>query len=244
VKTLLRLYPRAWRERYGDEMLALLEAQPASLLDRLDLIGGAIDAHLHPQVRGAENPDKESSVSTRVLALVAAIGGLAWMAGFAIWLTSPLDPEGGHEAAPAVLVIAVSIALMGIGIGELGTRIGSAGSRLVGHLIAGASIVGAVGMPLPVVFNVTDQAWAVMVYPLFFFPVLAVLAVVRGQRNGIFPAWLTLAVMFGAGSAWVGFGGTTPESAKFVGLLFGAAFVLLGLQSLVAPRRATEPAAA
>ena len=58
MKTLLRLYPRAWRERYGDEMLALLEAQPASLLDRLDLIGGAIDAHLHPQVRGAATPTR------------------------------------------------------------------------------------------------------------------------------------------------------------------------------------------
>ena len=68
-------------------------------------------------------------MSTRVLALIAAVGGLVWMVGFAIWLTSPLDPEGGHEIDPAVAGFAVSIALMGIAIGELGTATGAMGSR-------------------------------------------------------------------------------------------------------------------
>ena len=41
---LLGLYPRAWRERYGAEMLALLEQHDVTLATRLDLLRGAWDA--------------------------------------------------------------------------------------------------------------------------------------------------------------------------------------------------------
>lgn len=46
---VLRLYPRAWRARYGDELAALLEGQPISFAMHLDLLGGALDARLSPQ---------------------------------------------------------------------------------------------------------------------------------------------------------------------------------------------------
>jgi hypothetical protein len=46
---LLRLYPRAWRDRYGEELLALIETQrPLGLGAWLDLLRGALVAHLHP----------------------------------------------------------------------------------------------------------------------------------------------------------------------------------------------------
>lgn len=48
--TLLRLYPRCWRERYAEEMLAMLEQRPLSLTDGLNLFVGALDAHLHPHL--------------------------------------------------------------------------------------------------------------------------------------------------------------------------------------------------
>jgi hypothetical protein len=41
---LLRLYPRAWRERYEAEMLALLEQHDVTILTRIDLLRGALDA--------------------------------------------------------------------------------------------------------------------------------------------------------------------------------------------------------
>jgi len=47
---LLQLYPAAWRERYGDEFGAVLASQRASAGLILDVLGGAIDAHLHPQI--------------------------------------------------------------------------------------------------------------------------------------------------------------------------------------------------
>ncbi len=44
---ILRLYPRAWRLRYGDEMAALLEERPATFATYLDLFLGALDASLN-----------------------------------------------------------------------------------------------------------------------------------------------------------------------------------------------------
>lgn len=46
---LLRLYPRAWRERYGEELSSLVDAQShLSIAEAIDLLRGAVDAHLHP----------------------------------------------------------------------------------------------------------------------------------------------------------------------------------------------------
>ncbi|WP_067929194.1 hypothetical protein [Alicyclobacillus shizuokensis] len=44
---LLQLYPRAWRERYEQEMLALLEEHKITPVTVLDLLIGALDAHLN-----------------------------------------------------------------------------------------------------------------------------------------------------------------------------------------------------
>lgn len=46
---LLRLYPRAWRQRYGEEMTHVLAQQHTTPRTVLDLIAGAVDARLNPQ---------------------------------------------------------------------------------------------------------------------------------------------------------------------------------------------------
>jgi hypothetical protein len=46
---LIRLYPPAWRRRYGQELADLLATQPASLRTAFDLVAGAVDAWLNPQ---------------------------------------------------------------------------------------------------------------------------------------------------------------------------------------------------
>ena len=50
TSALIRLYPRTWRERYGDEMRELLRAQRPSLRTYADLLAGAIDARFDPQL--------------------------------------------------------------------------------------------------------------------------------------------------------------------------------------------------
>jgi hypothetical protein len=49
VTWLIKLYPPAWRRRYGRELAELIATQPASLGTAIDLVAGAIDAWLNPQ---------------------------------------------------------------------------------------------------------------------------------------------------------------------------------------------------
>jgi hypothetical protein len=48
---LLRLYPPAWRERYGDEFAALLRAERQTPWLMLDVLFGAVDAWMRPAAR-------------------------------------------------------------------------------------------------------------------------------------------------------------------------------------------------
>jgi hypothetical protein len=49
VTWLIKLYPPAWRRRYGRELAELISTQPASFGTAIDLIAGAVDAWLNPQ---------------------------------------------------------------------------------------------------------------------------------------------------------------------------------------------------
>jgi hypothetical protein len=70
---LLRLYPRAWRERYGEELSAQLEAQrPLRIGVVADLVRGALDAHLHP-LRRDNSTLRISSMDRRTIAARAAV---------------------------------------------------------------------------------------------------------------------------------------------------------------------------
>ena len=74
-KWLLRLYPRAWRNRYEDEFAALLEQCPFSLSDLLDIFVGAIDARLHPHVpQGGLSLLVQRLRRTTFIGLCASIG--------------------------------------------------------------------------------------------------------------------------------------------------------------------------
>lgn len=50
MRRLLALYPKRWTERYGAELAAFIESRTASVGPALDLLRGAIDAHLHPEL--------------------------------------------------------------------------------------------------------------------------------------------------------------------------------------------------
>jgi len=71
VKALLRLYPKAWRARYGAEFAAVLEAQPASLGLVMDVIAGAVDARLSPQAHTTSMPTLERGETMMTESLMA-----------------------------------------------------------------------------------------------------------------------------------------------------------------------------
>lgn len=76
MKALLRMYPRAWRERYGDEFLELLSSERHTPRLVLDVLAGALDARLNARlgIRAA----KPAAVASRGLAM---IGGLTFRCG-------------------------------------------------------------------------------------------------------------------------------------------------------------------
>ncbi len=49
-RSLVRLYPHTWRERYEEEVLAMLEQRSLSFTDGVNLFFGALDAQLHPHL--------------------------------------------------------------------------------------------------------------------------------------------------------------------------------------------------
>ena len=71
MSSLVYLYPRAWRERYGDEFLELLEGRPATPRLAADVILGAIDARLRPQV----SPARDAAIDGAVAGAVGDIRG-------------------------------------------------------------------------------------------------------------------------------------------------------------------------
>jgi hypothetical protein len=62
--SLLRLYPRAWRERYGDEFIAMLGEGPLRVQQVIDIVSGAIDAWVSSDVRGVARAATRSSGGT------------------------------------------------------------------------------------------------------------------------------------------------------------------------------------
>ena len=95
TSALVRLYPRAWRQRYGPEMRELLAAEKPSLRTYADLIAGAVDARLNPQAKPAERAgQKEGNMMVKVLRCAPAgvtvadqWRSAAWMIGGSIVLT-------------------------------------------------------------------------------------------------------------------------------------------------------------
>lgn len=72
MNRLLKLYPREWRRHYGAEIEEVVSSQPKSIQLIVDLLGGAIDAHLKPQafarrIEATEpNPPGGSDMLTRL----------------------------------------------------------------------------------------------------------------------------------------------------------------------------------
>lgn len=132
----MALYPRAWRTRYETEFQAVLADRPAtSLADRLDIVRGALDAHLHPEERSAVPP------------ISAVLGGGMWVLVAASIIALPAPPDWpGYllETVPLALagVIALGVAIIGCWL-----RLDRSGDRSVRRL-------GAAGVAIAIVGNV------------------------------------------------------------------------------------------
>ena len=154
---LLRLYPETWRARYGAELTDLLLARPPSPRDRLDILRGAVDARLNPQL--TEEPVlRVPTAADRLLALAGFMAGslfTIWASIIAVstppWGSMALADEGLMAAAYGaglvgmIFAICVLVGLATRYVDELGSLGAVAAIVVAGGFffaIGGASIVG------------------------------------------------------------------------------------------------------
>ena len=159
---LLRLYPSWWRERYGDEMAALLETRPPDARARFDLVRGAFDAHLR-------NPEPGRGPGRAVAA--ALIAGAAWTIAGVASVGGPVPPDWpGYldSTLPVAAVGALAILIAGFGVARLAWS--SSGPSLelvvlasvVTHIAwAAVLVVAALGGPYGAVTAIAQTAAAI-----------------------------------------------------------------------------------
>jgi hypothetical protein len=61
ARLLTRLYPPAWRERYGEEYAAMLELGPVSLSVFADGVWSAVREHMNPTCKGVAMREENDS---------------------------------------------------------------------------------------------------------------------------------------------------------------------------------------
>ncbi len=81
MKCILRLYPRTWRERYEEEMLALLEQHRITWRTQVDLLCGAWDAQLDSAFRREQMTASSSRRSRPVTLAGGALIGIMFVFG-------------------------------------------------------------------------------------------------------------------------------------------------------------------
>jgi hypothetical protein len=115
AQSILHLYPRAFRDRYEHELQALLEQNPPSCGDILDLLVGVCDAYLHPQLGTASMTCSERitrmfrTLRCSVLTIFCAYVGII-LAGIAFQKLTEYDDF--QEVARADPVVGLSFTLV------------------------------------------------------------------------------------------------------------------------------------
>ena len=139
MSRLVRLYPAAWRERYAAELLDLLAERPLTLTDRIDLVRGAIDAHIQPQLAGLPQP-----WTHRLPGLLALAAGLLWSSSFAE-LAFWADPEKDWGSGFGIAFLIMIVSLPGDYLANHGRRIAIGIGIAVAALILGRMLPWSVG---------------------------------------------------------------------------------------------------
>lgn len=122
IRWLLRLYPRTWRDRYGEEFAALLESQPLNLMDVFDVMMGALDARwlafLRDERQQIEITHEEAytmqSIKQRSMDRLAHIAGIGAFISALTFLCGLLYSFTGPQAEDAAesLILFAPIALL------------------------------------------------------------------------------------------------------------------------------------
>jgi hypothetical protein len=177
MSRLITLYPAAWRQRYEDEFLELLETRPPGIRARFDILLGAIDAHL--RAGGAPGLVPEPRWKAVVLGFVVFLGAIV------IAVLGPVqrDELGSYVDGGAALVpFAIALMLLVAGLVPVIDRlpVGNVRGRRAGWV---ALATGPVWGLAPWIFLLA----------VVFFVSLTILAI-EARREAIWPRWSGLVI--------------------------------------------------
>ncbi len=138
MNAFVRLYPRGWRARYGDELDDLAGRGHLGVGGTIDLIRGALDAHRHPElVEPASAGSAPAPITTPVslerlkdlrmargFGRAAWVGAGLWIAGWLVATNGPIvsDVDGEYRDGAAGLPF-VLLAMVSLSVGLIGQLI-------------------------------------------------------------------------------------------------------------------------
>jgi hypothetical protein len=209
---LVRLYPAAWRERYEVELRALLDERPPDVLDRLDIIRGAIDAHLHPQRHHSPPEPAGTQARRRLAGSVATLGGVIWALASVGFYGAPYINDLGYKDSGSVVLLGATAAAVTALAAVMIIRL-TADRSVVLWGSAAAIAVGAIGLVLP---------WPIVALG-FFGAVIGTLLFGLIGTSRLGPAYLVLGV-----GALLALGFNTEDGRALWLIPLGAAWVIVG----------------
>ena len=136
---LIRCYPARWRQRYGDEFLAILEERPLGPYDVADIFLGALDARLR-----SRRADAASTAQGRGLPMSLRVGGVAAIIGAVILAVSWFGTMSGAlplDGRALVALIFVGLAALLLAL----TILSAFQARELPRLVWTAFVLAAVG---------------------------------------------------------------------------------------------------
>ena len=224
MSRLLRLYPAAWRDRYEAELVGTLQERPVGLTGSVDIVLGAIDAHLHPELIGAA----PHAWTHRLPGLIATTAGLIWSWYLIRILVAAPGEEWGSAIGIAVLLMLVAVP--GDYMTAYARRI-----ALILTAIAVATILARV-LPWSIGDGLLNISFGVVAYLMVGAGVLTLAALRAGIGAGV--RWLLIAggllvPITVAIPVMGGFGPNDPGGvpAMVVGILpYGIAWAIVGLR--------------
>lgn len=215
---LVRLYPRPWRDRYETEFVDLMSERPQSASAVLDLVRGALDAHLHPQVDVTPMP-----WTHRLPGIAIVTTGILWSAAIALLLA-----DGGYAGDELIGLAAMTVLL-----GLPGDYAMPYGRRI---LAAFGGLAAAVALIFLVPWEIAGAvAVAAMVVGLSG---LLALAAIRAEI-GATKRWLLVAVVvvlpivLGFVAANTVTLGRSNEAVALLAVPYGLTWLLIGLRLIV-----------
>lgn len=238
MSRMISLFPRSWRDRFGDEFEALLAAHPPSARDRLDIVLAAVDARIDPQVgvdRATRRVPTRGDVATGLVAVAAGIVLTTWvLVGLSV-----VRPWGsGPTTRPELESIVAALSLLGAVLAMV-TLVATAFRH--GERLGEAGTLGAAMASI-----------ALFVMPTGLFGILlltiGITLFARSAAGVLVPtaaAILLVLATFGVGASMIGFG---MSGGQAMGLLlpmfaFGPAWIVFGIGLLRGPLVELPPAA-